>query len=406
MQDKSKKIVLILFHKHFEKKDIEMFDIAEMRRQGFEVEIWVLIKLSYNYNINKPLNCYEGKEVTEFRTLNQVEERISRMNMKNSFFILYPGEIYDDLSNTVRKSIVIHKGKYANYHYPLLLSVISDFEKKRKSFFDVVKEYFYSWKKNKYKLYSDIKIFINTFFYPSTYEFLQGEAGYSRIKNKFLRLSKKCILLHSIDVDTYIRNEKNKNNDQMHEKKYAVFIDDYLEGHSDFKKEGLKSPILSKARYYTELNNFFTIIEEIYDCEVIIALHPKAEYENNPFQGREMIINQTHKLIEHAVLCILHDSTCYPFILYLRKPYFLVTTTDLKQDRLMNACIMEYEKQGFSKVCDISVVDEEKIGDYLNVYSADIHELYMDYFMGPKNNNKILNMTVICQLIRKELGEK
>ena len=55
MQNKSKKIVLILFHKHFEKKDIDMFDVNEIKRLGFEIEIWGLVKLSYNYNISKPL---------------------------------------------------------------------------------------------------------------------------------------------------------------------------------------------------------------------------------------------------------------------------------------------------------------------------------------------------------------
>lgn len=406
MQNKTKKIVLILFHKHFENKDIEEFNIAEMRRQGFDVEIWILVKLSYNYTISKPLHCYEGKEVIEFRTLSQVEERICKMNMKRSFFILYPGEAYDDISNSVRKSIVTHKGKYANYHYALLLSVAPIYEDKNKSFLSILIEYFSSWKNNPYKLYSDIKLFRNTFFYPSTYEFLHGKAGYSRIYNKFMKLSKKCILLHSYDFDAYIRNKKKRINNENNLQRYAVFIDQYMEGHSDFKKEGLKPPILSRERYYMELNNFFAVIEKIYDCEVVIALHPKAEYADNPFQGRKMIINQTNTLIENAVFCILHTSTCYSFVLFLKKPYFVITTTDLKQDRLMNMVIMEYEKQGFSKVCDISSVDEREIKNYLNVYKADVHGLYVDYFMSPGNNSKLSNMSVICRLIKKELEKR
>lgn len=406
MQNKSKKIVLILFHKYFENKDIDMFDVNEMKKQGFEIEIWGLVKLSYNYNISKPLNYYEGKEVTEFRTIGQVNNRISEMNMKTSFFILYPGGAYDDISNSVRKQIIKYKGNYANYHYPLQLSSAPDYIKKNKNIFDVFNEYISSWKKDQYALYSDIKIFINTFFYPSTYEFIPGEAGYRLIKNKFIRLSKKCILLHSFDMDTYIRNRKRTINNEMVGKKYAVFIDEYMEGHSDFKKEGRKAPINVRKRYYRELNNFFTMIEKIYGCEVVIALHPKAEYVDNPFCGRKMIVNQTHTLIENAALCILHDSTCYPVILFFKKPYFQITTTDLRLDGIINRYIMEYEKQGVSHICDISSIDEQRLKDYINEYDANVHDKCIDYFMGIKNNSRSLNMSVICQLIKKELEKK
>lgn len=402
MKNISGKMVLILFHKYFENKDIDMFDIAEIKRQGFDVEIWILVKLSYSFNIGKPRNCYEGKEVTEFVTLNQIEKRISKMNMRKSFFITYPGEAYDDISNAVRRNIVIHKGKYANYYYPLHLSVTPNLAKRSDNFFDVVKEYSYSWRNNQYKMYCDIKLLWNTFRYPSSYEFIQGEAGYGHIRNKFIGLSKKCIKLHSIDMDTYIRNKGKQRNNDIPKETFAVFVDQYMEGHSDFKKDGIKSPICSRERYYTELNNFFSMIEKIYDCKIVIALHPKAEYRDNPFQGRQMISNQTHALIENAAFCILHDSTCFSFILYNKKPFYQIITTDMRQDELTNKCIMEYEKQGFSKVCDISLLEEEKIKDYLNVYNADIHELYVDYFMGAKNNSSLLNMSVICKLIKKE----
>ena len=406
MKNKSKKIILVLSHKYFENKDIDMFDINEIKRQGFDIEIWELVRLIYNYNISKPLNYYGGKEVIEFQTIDQLNKRISKMNMKTCFFILYPGEAYDDITNTMRKQIVKYKGNYANYHYPLLVSTMPDFVNKNKNIFDVFTEYISSWKKNHYKLYSDIKIIINTFFYPSTYEFIPGEAGFRLIKNNFIRLSKKCILLHSFDMDTYIRNKKRKINNELLGRKYVVFIDEYLEGHSDFKKEGCKPPVNVRERYYTELNNFFTMIEKLYDCEVVIALHPKAEYVGNPFEGRKMIINQTHTLIENAALCILHDSTCYPFILFCKKPYFQIITSDLIQNSIMNMHIMEYEKQGFSHVCDISSIEEQSLKDYVNVYNADVHDIYIDYFMGSKNNSRLLNMTVICQLIRKELEKK
>jgi len=189
-------------------------------------------------------------------------------------------------------------------------------------------------------------------------------------------------------------------------KKYAVFIEEYMEGHSDFKKEGRKAPINVRKRYYRELNNFFTMIEKIYGCEVVIALHPKAEYVDNPFCGRKMIVNQTHTLIENAALCILHDSTCYPVILFFKKPYFQITTTDLRLDGIINRYIMEYEKQGVSHICDISSIDEQRLKDYINEYDANVHDKCIDYFMGIKNNSRSLNMSVICQLIKKELEKK
>jgi len=393
-----------MLHKHFENKDYVMFDVDEIEKRGFFVEIWNLYNLKFHFAVDKPLRAYEGNELKTIDSKDELLKLIDSVNMRRTFFILYPGEAYDESSNFLREIIVKNKGRYANYHYPLLLSEMEGVDCNKRTLKQIFCYYKKRWTDNPNYLYEDITMLKNTWLYPSTFELLQGEAGYSRVYNQFMRNSKKCILLHSIDFDSYIRSRDNAGMDEEFSKNYAVFIDAYMEGHSDFQKEGMRKPLESPDRYYNELNYFFEQIEKKYGCEVVIALHPKAEYKNNPYNGRKLYLNKTHKLIKNAKICILHDSTCFPFILYFQKPYFQILTTDLKCHRYLNDSIMANEKHGYSKVMDVSKVNQQNIENYLNIYNPNIHKKYLELYMSPGANPNKLNMVRICELISK-LGD-
>lgn len=386
-----------MLYKHFEKKDYVAFDIDLIKKSGYEVEIWDFCNLKYNYRIELPVNAYEGNEILYFSSIEQIGKYFQQNKIKNVFFIIYPGEGLDFISYYVRKKIKQNNGKYANYYYPATIHT-SIQEVYHKNIINIAREYLLQWKNNPYKAYKDIQCIKNSSIYPSTYEFLQGQACYERVCNKFIRNSKKCKVLHSFDYDAHIREQGEKN---VYSSKYAVFIDEYNTGHSDFKKMGIHPPISDDKKYFEELNTLFKVIEKKYSLEVIIALHPKAEYIGNPFEGRKMYLYKTHELIKNCSLCILHTSTCFPYILYCKKPYLQVMTSELIQNEAYYSEMKQYEKYGYSKIVETQDINIDNIESYVNFYDENKHKKYINYYMNPYNDSDKLNMAIICEYIDK-----
>lgn len=399
LNNKIRKIILVMLYKHFEKKDYIAFDVDIIKKSGYEIEIWDFCNLQYNYRIELPVNAYEGNEVRYFSSIEQIEKYFQQTKIKNIFFVIYPGEGNDYISNHLRKKIKCNHGKYANYYYPP--TIHTSIEKIcHKNLFATAKEYLSEWRNNPYKAYKDIQYIKSSSVYPSTYEFLQGQACIERVNNRFIRNSKKCKILHSFDYDAHIR-EQGVGVEGVHPSRYAVFIDEYNTGHSDFKKMGVHPPINDDKKYFEELNTLFKMIEQKYSLEVVIAMHPKAEYINNPFEGRKMYLYKTHELIRSCSICILHTSTCFPYILYCQKPYLQVLTSELIQNEAYYSEMKQYEKYGYSKIVETRDINIENIENYINYYDEGIHKKYIDYYLNPYNNSDKLNMSIICECIDK-----
>ena len=82
------------------------------------------------------------------------------------------------------------------------------------------------------------------------------------------------------------------------------------------------------SKYYSVLNDFFSKVEQKYSLEVIIAAHPKADYNTDVFGGRKILKYQTAKLVMHSQLVIAHSSLSISFSVLNYKPLVLVYLTD------------------------------------------------------------------------------
>lgn len=386
-----------MLYKHFEKKDYIAFDIDIIKKYGFNTEIWDLCDLRYNFPIELPPESCDGVSIRYFKFLNEIDQYFNNFSVKNHFFIVYPGESNDFFSNYLRKKIVRGRSIYANYYYPL--TIHTGIQKSNyKNFLTIIKSYFLNWKNNPYKTFKDICCIKNSIIYPSKYELLQGKACIERVNNKFIRASRKCKILHSFDYDMHIRE---KNNDRIIQNRFAVFIDEYNTGHSDFKKMGIHPPIQNEKKYFEELNSLFRIIEEKYSLEVVIALHPKSEYCDNPFEGRKMFLYKTQQLIKECELCILHTSTCFQYILYCKKPFIQVLTSELIKNKAYFSEMKQYEKLGYSKIVNAVDIDKSNIDTFINIYDENKHGQFVEYYLNPYENSDKLNMTMICEYIGK-----
>ena len=110
---------------------------------------------------------------------------------------------------------------------------------------------------------------------------------------------------------------------------YAAFLDIYLHYHSDLKIVGLQS--IDPHNYFFSLNRFFKIFEQEYEIKVVIAAHPKADYGNNTFEGREIYRGLTPELVKDADFVISHHSTSLGYAVLNCKPIIFVYTDEMKR---------------------------------------------------------------------------
>ena len=137
----------------------------------------------------------------------------------------------------------------------------------------------------------------------------------------------KIIKGHTFDYDRFLENERNNKNNIREGNAYAVFLDHYLPHHPDFiGHPNLDGGVVSVEDYYSPLNTFFSFLEENLDLEIIIAAHPRSNYDKigNPFNNRKILMNSTAHLTKHSKLVITHCSASISFAILYNKPIIFI----------------------------------------------------------------------------------
>lgn len=155
----------------------------------------------------------------------------------------------------------------------------------------------------------------------------------SQFQRKELGPDTKKIFSHTYDFD--IAMELMPNNNEIKDE-FAVYLDSYLPFHSDYnnyvnrKLSDLPNKIDPEI-YYQSLNRFFDDFEKKTGLKVVIAAHPKSQIGHNSklFDGRDVIINSTAKLVSQSRLIILEQSTALNFAVIFKKPMVFITSDQL-----------------------------------------------------------------------------
>jgi hypothetical protein len=209
-------------------------------------------------------------------------------------------------------------------------------------------------------------------FSPKRYDFLITSNYDKSIENYNINRPKSIIETHCLDYDLYI---KHKNDESLIENKYAVFLDQNLLKHTDFIRSNKKLDISSK-KYYAELNNLFSIIENKFNYEVIIAAHPRANTDDYKilFDNRKIICGQSHLLVKYCEFSITHYSTSINFAVIYEKPILYITSNDLI-DTVINKFITHFSStlhQNLINISNIALPLEININkEYYSKYKYD-----------------------------------
>ena len=157
---------------------------------------------------------------------------------------------------------------------------------------------------------------------------------------------------------------------------YHVFLDLNIAYHRDIKLTRRKS-IPNPTKYYSNLNRFFTELEESTGKEVKIALHPRSDRNENYFGDREVYLNQTAELVSDADIVLGHYSTSnnYP-ILFHKKLVLLVSDQMTKCDRYIKtksfADELDIPMLNFDKTYSLQKIDiyinRKRYAEYIDKY--------------------------------------
>lgn len=134
----------------------------------------------------------------------------------------------------------------------------------------------------------------------------------------------KKVYLYSFEYENFMKTPGYENN-----KKYGVFIDQYIPYHPD---NSVHDNIhVDPKKYYKELNEVLSAIEKKYNIEIIVAAHPQANYSENIYMKNYKIeYGKTAELVRNAELVCTHFSTAVVFAVMAQKKVVLLNTDSLK----------------------------------------------------------------------------
>ncbi len=301
------------------------FYIDSVKEKGFDVEYWNLSDIYHqNLIINSALN---ESIVKNFSSLKQVEEEILRVKYKTLFIfnINYYGEVY-----TLFRLFSKHKCITAFFARGAIPFPFLNESLLKKTF-------------SKINAFSDLKFLKKAFsnqlaalarrlklIHPFTYVFYAGKRGLSTIGYGGENNLDKSILIpvNSFDFDKSITIKHTDEN--LIDQRYCVFLDAYLPFHPDF--DLVHMPKVNAETYYNSLNNFFDYIERVINLKVVIAAHPRSDYEKKRFyKNRRIIKYKTGELIKHSEFVLTHASTSVSFAIIFKKPVVFIYGNDIKK---------------------------------------------------------------------------
>lgn len=345
------KIIYVFERRHGYSYDIDMFQMDVFLKKHYEVEVWSTVNWTFNnIHLNKPENADDSGRTIYIDNYDILKKQLNYIKNKKCIFLIYPYHAYSSVSFYLRKEIKKRGFEFCNIIESPAADAIFDSKISDLSFAKLIlkesirsgiefggcfKLLIYNILKNrKGKVF---KTFGNCVFnlhcrlvgpvkYKSLYNFIPTEYMLNTFPNYFEVCSKRNILIHSLSYDEYIETIRVRK--RVIESQYAVYIDDYEVGHSDFIKMGMEFPIKNSEEFFDELDDLFSIIEREMNLEVVIALHPKAEYKGNEFKDRKKYQFITAELIAESEIVICGASTCVGNILINKKKYLPIYSSE------------------------------------------------------------------------------
>ncbi len=150
----------------------------------------------------------------------------------------------------------------------------------------------------------------------------------------------KRIYIHALNYEDCIKAVKSK---KKYEGEYAVFLDQYMPFHPDHINAGVK---IDPAKYYQEIECLFEFIHEEYNYNIIIAAHPKADYEKYGYFSKwEKVKFDSANLVKNSSLVIANFSTAIAYVSFFKKKIIICDSDEFKPYLYFENCIKYWSSE-------------------------------------------------------------
>lgn len=323
-----------------------------LRSQGFEIEVLDLTKLLNkgqklsNSVVNSVVQPLQGDFIHRVNSYQEFESFVKRFS-GNSLFIDY---LVGLSSVTLKEERIFRLLKKNNARYaflssgalPLSSSLATNMSGKTKAFQSkVVKAIANPYKLLNY-LASKVILFLTKYriVYPLPVVIFGGASEVLRLYVEARGIDKKKIIpIHSSDYDSSVLLLRSFGNKLPEREDICVFLDEAVTHHSDFTILGIE-PAAAEP-YFAAMNRFFDFVEKNTGLKVVIAAHPRSNYESMPdvFGGRAVIKGKTVELVARSKLVVMHMSTSLSYAVLFKTPVVPVKIPGMRVSSQLNLMV-------------------------------------------------------------------
>lgn len=306
----------------FSRRDYERFGIEILKENGFIIRVidcTSIVNYNFHEKYNKKLSySFDGNEIV--KSFEEACKIIQKLESETTIIVDLLGN--NELAIKLRSKI-----KYTKIlSMQLFLGLIPELPALSWSIKRIILKM-----KNPLSLLKQVVLKVNNAIINNktngidlSPDFIVG-SGENSLRNIDANKTK-VIWAHAMDYDLYLNN-KTMNVSESH----IVFLDEDMLFHSDYDYMNISSPV-TVENYFSSLNKFFEKLEQYTGKKVVIAEHPRSNYEKKPdyFNGRKRIKGQTAELIRDASLVLFHASTSINLAILWGKPALGLTTNELE----------------------------------------------------------------------------
>ena len=401
MDEKINKIIFII-DQPFNQFLYDLFGIEILLNNGLEVEFWDITPCIHKNFIDQ-LIVWEPVNFKDLRIFKEKSEIVKAISSLDKGCLIIPSE-YCFRTFFIFRAISKHKINYcvlATDSFPSPYPIQNSF---------IGRIVLLLKKGNALKIKEIIehifnKILLKYYFIfgiaPATIILLGGEKSTESPAYPVNKITTR-LWTHLQDYDIYLQH-KTELNDSC--KITGVFLDQYFPFHPDLLYQGIENP-RSPDNYYPNVCNFFKTLEKNMNTAIVIAAHPKSDYENLPdyFCGRTIIKGKTARLVRESSFVIAHSSTAINFAVLYHKPIVFITTDDI-QKQISGKNIIGLNIQAIASELKKIPINIDHLSEFNWDKEMEVNEgaylRYRDHYIKKPGTPEKLMWEIFCSYIQQ-----
>lgn len=378
MKNNKKKNLIICVEKNITKRDLLRFGIGYLSK-FYNVDIVNFYYLIHKKKIKKSKYEQNVKNFADLIKLVKLKNYVCAIDYLRTSEIKKTIMIKKLFQNNKIKLVQVHNG---------LLPIESKYSKEKFSKIFKIKLF----KKYILKILNNLFSNLNFCYDISMISGLKAEQIYPETK-----FSKKKIYTHSFDYEATLKQKKIKKN-----KNLAIFIDENLMSHPDYKLFGINLSSYS-SEYYSLIRKTLLSFKDKYNLNIIVCVHPSLRHEdyNSYFKGFKCVIDKTEYYSRKASLAILHQSTAVSFSVIYKIPLVFLNYNRLNNSFLfnnINRMASLFNKKPYF-IDDKFLIDNKSIDFKID---KKCYSKYLDnYIIHPKSNKKRSMWSLLAKELKK-----